>query len=283
MGDIGMRVDNNTGEEAYYDNLVLTEYDGDGTPHIRLSEDFEDLSSDYFFDAAIEEFQDSRMCHVKSASGEKKVMQTTTAGMPMFRKTFDVSKCYCFDDNDAQEYYICYDGQALVYNYAANAWSYYTQFPVSCMGFVQKELFIGSPDGKLKRVSYEYLNDDGEAVDAYWESGSLGFGADYLRKYAAMLWIGIKPETSSEVWVTVQTDRNSQLQEKVVATYMATFTKANFARWSFRTNRKPHMTRLKIKAKKFVFYKLIFESSSADTRATILAADIRVRMTGYAK
>ena len=92
MGDIGMRVDNNTGEEAYYDNLVLTEYDGDGTPHIRLSEDFEDLSSDYFFDAAIEEFQDSRMCHVKSASGEKKVMQTTTAGMPMFRKTFDVSK-----------------------------------------------------------------------------------------------------------------------------------------------------------------------------------------------
>ena len=25
MGDIGMRVDNSTGEEAYYDNLVLTE------------------------------------------------------------------------------------------------------------------------------------------------------------------------------------------------------------------------------------------------------------------
>ena len=92
LGDIGMRVDNNTGEEAYYDNLVLTEYDADGTAHIRLSEDFEGLSSEFFYDAVAEEFQDSRMCHVKSASGEKKVMQTTSEGMPQFRKTFAVSK-----------------------------------------------------------------------------------------------------------------------------------------------------------------------------------------------
>ena len=91
-GDIGMRVDNNTGEEAYYDNLILTEFDPDGTPHVRLSEDFEGLSSDFFYDAVIEDFEGSRMCHVKSASGEKKVMQTTTEGMPQFRKTFEVRK-----------------------------------------------------------------------------------------------------------------------------------------------------------------------------------------------
>ena len=92
MGDIGMRVDNNTGEEAYYDNIVVTSYDGDGKPTVVLSEDFENLSSDAFFDATIETFQGSGMCHVKSPSGEKKVMQTTTDGMPMFRKTFELSK-----------------------------------------------------------------------------------------------------------------------------------------------------------------------------------------------
>ena len=43
------------------------------------------------------------------------------------------------------------------------------------------------------------------------------------------------------------------------------------------------MTKLKIKAKKFVFYKLIFKSNSASSTATVLAADIRVRYTGYAK
>ena len=98
-----------------------------------------------------------------------------------------------------------------------------------------------------------------------------------------MLWVGIKPEGNSEVWVTVRSDRNSQLTEKVSESYLATFSKANFARWSFRVNRMPHMTKMKIKAKKFVFYKLIFFNNSADTRATVLAADIKVRYTGYAK
>lgn len=92
MGDIGMRVDNNSGEEGYYDNILVTTYDESGNETVLLSEDFEGLSSDHFFDAVIEDFGGSRMCHVKSASGEKKVMQTNTKGMPMFRKTFNVEK-----------------------------------------------------------------------------------------------------------------------------------------------------------------------------------------------
>ena len=93
MGDIGMRVDNSTGEEAYYDNLVLMEYDGEGNATVRLSEDFEQLSSAYFYDADVETIDGNRMCHVKSASGEKKVMQAATEGQaPLFRKEFTLSK-----------------------------------------------------------------------------------------------------------------------------------------------------------------------------------------------
>ena len=73
------------------------------------------------------------------------------------------------------------------------------------------------------------------------------------------------------------------MSKKVVASRLSTFDPANFAHWSFSVNRKPHMKKLKIKAKKFVFYKLIFKSSSASSTATVLAADIRVRYTGYAK
>lgn len=196
---------------------------------------------------------------------------------------FSTEGCYCWDDNDNQEYYVCHGNEALVYNYAADAWSRYTKFPVSCMVNLHGELYIGSPDGKLKHVNYRWLSDDGDPIKAYWESGSMSFGQDYMRKYAAMLWIGIKPETNSEVYVTVQTDRSSQLTEKIVESYLSTFGQVNFARWSFGTNRKPHMKKLKIKAKKFVFYKLIFKCDSADTRATILAADIRVRFTGFTK
>ena len=145
------------------------------------------------------------------------------------------------------------------------------------------ELYIGSPDGKIKHLNYMYKSDDDDSIDAYWESGSMSFNQDYMRKYSAMLWVGIKPESAGEVEVTVQTDRKSAYSEKVIATSLATFREANFARWSFRVNRKPFMTRLKIKAKKFVFYKLIFKTNTPDTTVTLLAADIKVRYTGMAK
>lgn len=198
-------------------------------------------------------------------------------------RKFDLENCYCYDDNWAQEYYICQGGRALVHNYAADAWYYYEDFDAVCMANFRGELLYGTSDGRLMHFSTDYLSNDGRAIDAYWESGSVSFGQDYQRKYSAMLWVGVKPESSAEVTVTVQTDRSSSYTEKLVSSSLANFAHVNFAKWSFATNRKPQMSRLKIKAKKFVFYKLIFRTSSADSTVTILAADIRVRFTGYAK
>ena len=198
-------------------------------------------------------------------------------------RQFDLKNCVCYDDNWAQEYYICHNGRALIHNYAADAWYAYEDFDAVCMANFRGELLYGTSDGRLMHFSTDYLSNDGRAIDAYWESGSMSFGQDYQRKYAAMLWVGVKPESSAEVEVTVQTDQSSSYTEKLVSSSLANFAHVNFAKWSFATNRKPQMSRLKIKAKKFVFYKLIFRTSAADSTVTILAADIRVRFTGYAK
>ena len=198
-------------------------------------------------------------------------------------RQFDLKNCVCYDDNWAQEYYICHNGRALIHNYAADAWYAYEDFDAVCMANFRGELLYGTSDGRLMHFSTDYLSNDGRAIDAYWESGSMSFGQDYQRKYAAMLWVGVKPESSAEVEVTVQTDRSSSYTEKLVSSSLANFAHVNYAKWSFATNRKPQMSRLKIKAKKFVFYKLVFRTSAADSTVTILAADIRVRFTGYAK
>ena len=198
-------------------------------------------------------------------------------------RKFELENCYCYDDNWAQEYYICQGGKALVHNYAADAWYYYEDFDAVCMANLRGELLYGTSDGRLMHFSYEYRTNDGAAIDAYWESGSMSFGQDYQRKYSAMLWVGVKPESSAEVTVTAQTDRSNSYTEKVVTSSLANFVHVNYAKYSYATNRKPQMSRLKIKAKKFVFYKLIFRSNTPDATVTILSADIRVRFTGYAK
>ena len=201
-------------------------------------------------------------------------------------ENYATAECYCFDDNAAQEYYICYNGNALVYNYAVDAWTEYRQFPVSCMVSLLDEAYIGTPDGKIKHLSEIWLDDDDSAINAYWESGSMGFGQEYMRKYSAAVWLAVAPAGNTEVYVTAITDRSTGLKERVVEYDFLdrlSFSFWDFSKLSFGVTQRPKMKRLKIKAKKFMFYKLVFSCSSPKTKATILAADIRVRYTGFGK
>ena len=196
---------------------------------------------------------------------------------------FDLARCKCYDDNYSQEYYICVDGRALIYGYAIDAWYVYTGFDAVCFANKDEKLFFGSSDGKIKFLDDNSETDDGELIDAYWESGSMSFGQDYMRKYAATLWIGIKPANRANLSVTVLTDRDNTYAEKLISANLSSFADANFGKWSFLVNRRPDITRLKIKAKKFVYYKLILKNDTLDTTATVTAASIKVRYTGYAK
>lgn len=212
----------------------------------------------------------------------------------------------CFDDNYSQEYYISdiKSGKTLVWNYANDAWYVYTGISMAAafeiggaLYFFQRERVMppaeGSQTARLlrptlyqidSRAPYDETGLDGrQAIDCYWESGSMSFGVDYQRKYSAMLWVGIRPASHGEVLVTVKTDRSGSLTEKLVGHSWATFSNANFAAWSFNTSHRPKLRRLKIKAKKFVYYKLVFRTSTDDRTATVTTADIRVRFTGYTK
>lgn len=196
---------------------------------------------------------------------------------------FDLSRCRCWDDNDHQEYYICWDKQALVHNYAADAWYNYTGFDAQSLMNFRGELYIGTGDGRVLHLSDRYRTDCGAGIRARWESGSMDYYADHMRKYTSMLWVTVKPESDSYVEVTVCTDRKGDFAEKVVAKSINAFGSLDFRAFSFNTSDRPQTKRLRIKAKKYAFYKLVFFTDKPDTTATILAADIRVRQTGYAR
>lgn len=198
-------------------------------------------------------------------------------------KLFDFERCVCWDDNDNQEYYICYDGQALVHNYASDAWYYYTAFDARALMNFRGELYTGTSDGRILLVSDVYRTDCGEAIKAYWESGSMDFKADYMRKYSSAIWVSVKPESNSYLEITVQTDRKTDFAVKTIQRGGGGFSAWNFNTFSFASNQQPQIERLRIKAKKYAYYKLIFQTEMPDTVATVLAADIRVRQTGYAK
>lgn len=185
-------------------------------------------------------------------------------------RQMDFSKCHCFDDNLNHEYYIVADdGSMLVHNYQADAWYQYTGLNARVLMAVDGRLYIGTKDGKILLLDKDNMSDQGVPIDCYWESGSMDFGASNMRKSTALLWIGVKAEQKNSVTVTVKTDRTEENAEVEVE-----------PEYEFPM---PKMTRCKIKAKKFVFYKLILKTNSASTRVTVVDAEIKVRYTAQAK
>ena len=111
----------------------------------------------------------------------------------------------------------------------------------------------------------------------------MSFGRDYQRKNSAMLWMGFKPDAKASLDVTVLTDKEASYPQKSIEHQLFDFEHVDFEDFTFSTSDKPQMRRLKIKAKKFVYYKLILMSKTDNTSVTVTAADIRVRFMGYHK
>ncbi len=185
-------------------------------------------------------------------------------------RSFDLTAARTFYDKITHEYYVIGSGgEALVHNVEADAWYVYTGFPAACMINYKDEVYYGTNDGYLRHFSTDYLSDEGAPIDACWESGAMDFGADFRRKYSAMLWIGIRPEEAGFLAVTAQTDREN-----------------NLAAYSFGTadaSALPAMELVRLKAKKFTYYKLILRSDRINTAATVVSADLRVRGAGYVR
>ena len=186
-------------------------------------------------------------------------------------KLLDFKKCCMWDDNDGQEFYISDNGVTLVWNYATDSWYRYDGLNAAIMCNFQGDVIVGTTDGRVYRLTYDKDTDDGTPIKADWESGSMDFGASNMRKYSSMMWLGLKPDAGASVDVCVITDRKNTFKDKIVSADKA------------KVPGQPFAVRSKIKAKKFVFYKLLLSVSKKMPAVTITNVDFRVRQTGYSK
>ena len=176
---------------------------------------------------------------------------------------FDLTGALVFYDKINHEYYCVYNGTAVVQNVENGAWYIYTGFPACAMILYRDEIYFGAADGYLRKLSDDYTSDDGAAIDACWESGSMSFGRDSVEKYAPSVWVGLKQEGGAAVTAGIETDRQQTVTAHIALTDGG--------------DAMPRMNRTRLKANKFTYCKLIFRSCSADTRCTVVAADVGVR------
>lgn len=182
-----------------------------------------------------------------------------------------------------REYWFLLEGRALILNYANDSWYLYEDLPFQMALEIDNEKYGFGDDGKVVHFSKNYRNDDGRDIDCYAATGAMDFDRDWLQKYSPMIFVALQPESGARIYVTVETNRKSGYPEKLVAYGIATFLHMNFAHFSFGTNRKPQVKRVKMKVKKATFYRLIFKSKSASATATVIETDVRLRYAGAVK
>lgn len=194
----------------------------------------------------------------------------------------ELKNAVLFDHGGARELYVLSGGVALVYNYAVGGWYRYEEFPFTHMAAHKGRLY-GGCSGGVAEISREYRNDDGREIHARAETGSMDLGSAWRLKFSPRLYVAIEPENNARLTVRVESNRRSDYEERSVVSSLANFLHVDFGHFSFATNRKPQVKRVKLKVKKAAYYKLIFESRSASATATVLRADIAARYGSGAK
>lgn len=196
----------------------------------------------------------------------------------------DLTQAVAFYDKITHEYYVAQNGLVVVQNLQNGAWYVYANLPITCMINYKDEFYFGTPDGYIRRMSRDYFGDNGEPIECYWESGATDFNAPHRLKYSRGVWVTIKPEPRGEIKVTAITDKANQLAElSTSASGFFSFLDLDFEALSFNTSRTPTMEAHKIKAKKFVYYKLIFASDSNNTTATVTDVAMHVRYLSHVR
>ncbi len=196
---------------------------------------------------------------------------------------FSLRDVKTFNLKTLHEYWFLQGGRALILNYANDAWYFYDNLPFSRLLEQDGEIYGFCEDGRVVHFDRLYRNDDGEDLDCYAATGAMDFSRDWVLKYSPMIFVAMQPESGARITVTVESNRRSDYPEKLVAYGLATFRHVDFKHFSFGTNRKPQVKRVKMKVKKATFYKMIFKSKSASATATVLETDVQVRYAGNVK
>ena len=198
-------------------------------------------------------------------------------------KGFDLKKVLTANIKADHEFWFLHGTRALILNYANDSWYLYDGLPFSRIVEHEGTVIGFSDNGAVVEFSQKYRSDNGAPIDCYAATGAMDFDRDWLLKYSPMIFVARQPASNARIKVTVETNRRSDYPEKTVAYSLATFLHVDFNHFSFATNRKPQVKKVKMKVKKATFYRLIFKSNSASATATVIETDIRLRYAGNVK
>lgn len=229
---------------------------------------------------------------------DERYAQRISDKVETYLRDADVRKIVTCDDNYRKTYYVFLNdskGTVLVNRYDINRDGIWFVYHSNLCKNVQKAMmhegdmiFVNETeafyfDESMTRDAAMVSGGEPQQIKAVWESGFMSFGADYRRKYSSIIYVSVLPQFNSNITITAETDKRDDYMEKSIANNVFQWSNANFKDWTFNTNDRPTINRVRLKVKKFVYYKLIFKVEVDGAQATILGFDQQIRFASMAK
>lgn len=195
----------------------------------------------------------------------------------------DLTKAVTLDYQEEKEYWLGVDNEVMVYNYA-NSTFFLLDLPdnVRTLTTYKGVIYMGTDKAimEFKRNKTTY---NGTTIDAEWQGGFYDFEAEYKRKTMRILWITVKPQQKTYMAVNYITDRNVGMNEREIQSQTFSYEFWNYADFTYNSNIQVKPYKIKLKAKKFAFLKLIIKNNKPDYKLIVDSISIQKAYGGFVK
>lgn len=197
----------------------------------------------------------------------------------------DLREAVTIDWEEKNEFWISIPSKekCWIYNYGNDTWYVRTNVKAYNFRVINGELYFGS-DGTIYRFSKDLsLDNEQNVVDAIYTTGFYGFGAEWLKKNVKRIWVSIKPETKAYLALSYETDKTPDTHIGTVEYDVFDFAHVRFGAMCFKTSLTVKPFRLKLRAKKFAFFRLTLRSNDRIAKVTVLSVDLKATEGGEIK
>lgn len=196
-----------------------------------------------------------------------------------------------------KKYMLCVNNNLYIYDYANSdnkrrIWYKWDNIPASCFIEIDGKLYFGSNTEGMIYVFKEpgetgLFNDDGNAINAYWKSKLLNFGADefYKNIYGVMFSLGTDTRSSADLYYTTnisqiqQFDTSEIKQAGTIRMDLFDFANIDFANFSFVMSSLPQEANAPVKAIKTIYFQVMLKNDKIDENMPIMSIGVQYKIT----
>lgn len=237
------------------------------------------------------------MVYVSDETSERNVELISKPINKTLLETNNLNKAVCFDYEQQQEYFVCINGIAWVYNYGKNVWYAYSNVNASVFFEYDGDLYYCDDSyGMIYKFDPNSLDDYAnsafpvgaprakKAIHSRWESEYYAFEREDLYKDLDTVSLSVKRKVNCKADILFRTEDYDEVDIEFNQPFSTLdFGDVDFGDFSFETAYSPHPEPIQIGLRRFIFLKVIFDNNYSNSTMNVVSMKFNFRYGSSAR